>query len=189
MGLDSVELVMGVEKYFSISIPDREAEKAATVGRLVNCVASIKGIQTYNFALRETTFKKIQGQLINKSKITDQIGSALEFNNQKELTELESKIGLKLPGLKISSGKSPSLFSKFKNWIGIDPIYDFQKTVWKRYIDVILSYNLERVVNPTAISSKYEIYLAIMRLTADKIGVDYFEIGLEKSFTDDLGVD
>ena len=34
MGLDSVELVMAVEKHFGISIPDGEASKLVTVGKL-----------------------------------------------------------------------------------------------------------------------------------------------------------
>lgn len=38
MGLDSVELVMEVEKAFNIRIPDREAEKIITVGDFHNCV-------------------------------------------------------------------------------------------------------------------------------------------------------
>jgi len=42
---------------------------------------------------------------------------------------------------------------------------------------------------PNEYKSKYEIYLAIMRITVDKIGVNYSEIGIEKSFADDLGVD
>ena len=44
MGLDSVELIMEVEKHFSISIPDPEAEKAYSVGKLVDCVSKIPGI-------------------------------------------------------------------------------------------------------------------------------------------------
>jgi len=42
---------------------------------------------------------------------------------------------------------------------------------------------------PTEYKSKYEIYIAITKITVDKIGVDYSEMGIEKSFTDDLGVD
>ena len=38
MGLDSVELVMKVEKTFGINIPDQEAEKIATVGDMYNAV-------------------------------------------------------------------------------------------------------------------------------------------------------
>lgn len=34
MGLDTVELVMQVEKTFAITIPDHEAEKMVTVGAL-----------------------------------------------------------------------------------------------------------------------------------------------------------
>jgi acyl carrier protein len=38
MGLDSVELIMEVEKAFDIRIPDQEAEKATTVGELYETV-------------------------------------------------------------------------------------------------------------------------------------------------------
>jgi acyl carrier protein len=38
MGLDSVELVMEIEKSFGISIPDQEAEKITTVGKMYDAV-------------------------------------------------------------------------------------------------------------------------------------------------------
>jgi acyl carrier protein len=38
MGLDSVELVMEIEKKFDISIPDQEAEKITTVGKMYDAV-------------------------------------------------------------------------------------------------------------------------------------------------------
>ena len=66
---------------------------------------------------------------------------------------------------------------------------NFQNITWKKYIDIILAVNLENLNPPIVYNSKYEIYIAIMRLTVNKIGVDYGEIGIEKYFTDDLGVD
>lgn len=60
MGPDSVELIMEVEKHFSISIPDPEAEKAYTVGKLVDCVAGIMGVKGYDFSLREEYFVQIR---------------------------------------------------------------------------------------------------------------------------------
>ena len=44
MGLDSVELIMDVEKHFSTSIPYPEAEKSYTLGKLIDCVSKIPGI-------------------------------------------------------------------------------------------------------------------------------------------------
>ena len=40
MGLDTVELVMGVEKHFDITIPDEIAEKLFTVGLLHEYICS-----------------------------------------------------------------------------------------------------------------------------------------------------
>lgn len=65
MGLDSVELIMEVEKHFSISIPNREAEKAYTVGKLVDCVANILAVKSYDFTLREKTFSLFKTELQN----------------------------------------------------------------------------------------------------------------------------
>ena len=195
MGLDSIELVMEVEKYFSISIPDSEAEKAYTIGKLVDCIAKIKGLDKYDFSLRNSTFSKLQtevSQICGESptiSLNDKIGKSLDISNKLLLTQLEYKLGLNLPGIKLPPVKNPRLFEKFKNWMNFNPVYDFTKITWKKYVDVILAHNLQTTVNPASILSKYEIYLVLMRLTVDKIGVDYFEIGIEKSFTDDLGVD
>lgn len=38
MGLDSVDLIVQIEKAFDIQIPDSEAEKISTVGHLYACV-------------------------------------------------------------------------------------------------------------------------------------------------------
>lgn len=38
MGLDTVELIMQVEKTFAITIPDHEAEKMVTIGDMHDCV-------------------------------------------------------------------------------------------------------------------------------------------------------
>jgi acyl carrier protein len=40
MGLDSVELLMDIENFFSIQIPDTEAEKIYTIQNMVDSVAA-----------------------------------------------------------------------------------------------------------------------------------------------------
>jgi hypothetical protein len=76
-----------------------------------------------------------------------------------------------------------------KEWFSFMEKVDFDTIRWKNYIDIILAVNLEKIIDPKGIRSKYEIYIAVMKITVDKIGVEYSEIGIEKSFPDDLGVD
>jgi acyl carrier protein len=195
MGLDSVELVMEVEKHFSISIPDPEAEKAYTVGRLVDCVAKIKAVRGYDFSLRENTFAVIKKALleldanISNFPINSPVSKTLNIKDNPLLVLIESKTRLKLPGIDTKAGDANGVLTKLKKWLHFIESIDFENITWKKYIDIILAVNLEKLFPALQYNSKYEIYIAIMRITVDKIGVDYQEIGIEKSFTDDLGVD
>lgn len=195
MGLDSVELVMEVEKHFSISIPDPEAEKAYTVGKLVNCVSKIIKVRGYDFSLRENTFVFIKKALLALDpslpdfSITSIVSRSLNIKDKPLLRMLEHNTLLKLPGIDTKASDDNGILPKLKRWLHFIETIDFEKIIWKKYIDIILSANLEKLSPGIQYNSKYEIYIAIMRITVDKIGVDYEEIGIEKSFTDDLGVD
>jgi len=195
MGLDSVELVMAVEKHFSISIPDREAEKAYTVGKLVDCVANILGVSLYDFSLREKTFALLKNELLhlkddtNDFLINSKVMDNLDIQNKSLVTELENRINLKLPGIYFKPENDQGILGKVKGWFTFTDEINFKEISWKKFIDITIAKNLEKAISPDAYRSKYEIYLAIIRITVDKTGVDYEEIGLEKSFTDDLGVD
>lgn len=195
MGLDSVELIMAVENYFSISIPDKEAEKAYTVGRLVDCVANILHVDKYDFRLRDETFISIKSilQLRVDSDvnflITDKVRDTININDNALIIQLETSLDLRFPGINTVEINNNTPIGKLKDWWQSSPEMDFEKISWKKYVDMILAFNIEKKVIPHSIRSKYEIYIALMKIIVDKIGVEYSEIGLEKSFTDDLGVD
>lgn len=53
MGLDSVELLMDFENYFSISVPDLEAEKITTVQDMVDFVSKERRIFSEESVLKE----------------------------------------------------------------------------------------------------------------------------------------
>ena len=125
----------------------------------------------------------------NLFSITDKVNDNLKFEDRGHLAKLEQLINLKLPGIHITDEKTSGLFARFKNWINFSPVYNFNEITWRRNINAVLAHNMETAINPKLIKSKYEIYVVIMRMVVDKIGVDYLEIGIEKSFTDDLGVD
>ena len=69
MGLDGVELIMEVEKAFTIQIPDREAENILTVGDLYNSV--------WNHVEKEGADRKAIETKINQV-IVDTLGVSLK---------------------------------------------------------------------------------------------------------------
>jgi hypothetical protein len=195
MGLDSVELIVEVEKHFSISIPDREAEKAYTVGKLVDCVANILAVKSYDFALREKTFSLFKTELQNIRKdlgdflISSKVIDNLDIHDKSLIQVIESKLNLKLPGIYFKPENSNKILGNVKRWLTMTDDIEFNNITWKKFIDITLAKNLNSNALTIEYKSKYEIYIAIMRITVDKIGVDYTEIGIEKIFTDDLGID
>ncbi len=195
MGLDSVELIVEVEKHFSISIPDHEAEKAYTVGKLVDCVANILAVKSYDFALREKTFSLFKTELQNLRKdlgdfsISSKVADNLDIHDKSLIQAIETKLNLKLPGIYFNPENSNKILGNVKRWLTMIDDIDFNKITWKKFIDITLAKNLNSNALTIEYKSKYEIYIAIMRITVDKIGVGYTEIGIEKIFTDDLGID
>lgn len=195
MGLDSLELLVEIEKHFSISISDKDAEKAFTVGKLVDTVAKILNIAKYDFTLRDETFDSIKS-IVRSYKINspefsqiDKVVSTIDIADSHLLALIEGNLNLKLPGTDINLNRSNGVMNRIQKWFQFSEVPNFETISWKRYIDIVLAFNLTNLRPPIKYKSKYEIYIAIMRITVDKIGVSYSEIGIEKSFTDDLGVD
>jgi hypothetical protein len=69
------------------------------------------------------------------------------------------------------------------------PSYEWETLTVEQFVSAICANNYLELIDRNNIRSKYEIYIAVTGITVDKIGVDYFEIGPDKSFTSDLGID
>ena len=192
MGLDSVELVCAWEKYFDIEISNLEAEKIVTVQNAVDCIAMYLNITEDNTFLKDSISHELQKELINLEIIKD----ALNINNliYEMVTEdnLEKwgqlsnnlKLEVLLPTLNLKGSGIKQLFSKI--W---EPQYDYKTITIDQLIDVICSANIDKLVASQNIKSKYEIYIAIMAITVDRIGIDYYEFKKDKTFVKDFGID
>ncbi|MEO6638218.1 MAG: hypothetical protein ABIN25_08065 [Ginsengibacter sp.] len=137
MGLDSVKLLMEVEKHFGICIPDQEAEKARSVGNLVDCVANILGIKFYDFSLRDRTFSLLKAGLLGlknelkdcsiNSKVTD----SLDIQDKFLINELENKINLKLPDIYFKPTGKQRIVGRLREWFNSAEAINFDNLKWK----------------------------------------------------------
>lgn len=195
MGLDSIELIMGFEEYFSISIPDNEASSLYTVQSLVECVGRHLNVNSDDAKIQSEMLGNLSDALqLGESdqaelKLTDLISKYYDPNDDIQTKLLEHQLGLTIKGVTSNTPRSGSLLAKVKNAFVWASSYEWNKVTVASFIDAICAHNLENFVDRNNITSKYEIYLAVMRLTVDKIGVEYLEISPDKSFTKDLGID
>jgi acyl carrier protein len=195
MGLDSVELIIEVEKYFKIQIPDPEAEKIYIVKDMVDTVAKHLNIHSNETPLLDTMFSNVSSAIQtttktkNKIQLTDKISNYLSINNKEKWDELEKFIKLKVPRPDNYNPYSTKLSDKFKRLISWTPDYDWRTISFEQFVNAICANNYLTLLEPGKINNKHEIYIGVMGITVEKIGVDYFEILPDKSFTNDLGVD
>ncbi len=192
MGLDSVELLVEWEKYFNIQIPDPEAEKILTVQDAVDCVSRHLHILRYETTLQDEVFNRVQTALANidlKNSYTkdDFFCRKVPVNVEKFWTIFESELKLKVP--KPPKDSEDRFFGNKIFTASLREDFKYTEMTFGQLTDVICATNSEKFVNNKNIRSKYEIYIAIMTMTVEKIGIDPYSFRPEKTFTGDFGID
>ena len=195
MGLDSVELIVTVEKTFKIDIPDQECEQIYTVQDLINAVT--KRISHQNNTRKELLFNHIKNAILETTSSTTTIGLKTPIMDVFKLSnlafqweDLEKSLQLTLPelvpldfndkldthvkvlGLKIFKRKSPIT----KGNIG-------------QLIDWIISLNYQKIIDITGLISEYDIQRIVVGIVSDSVGLPVNEIELHHTMTTDLGID
>ena len=195
MGLDSIELVMEVEKHFKISITDPEAEKIYTVQAMVDIVASHLNITDKGAELRDKIFDNVNEALLKLHvtatpiSLTDKVSKYLSPEIPETWQLFKKELQLDVPNPEIVKGSSFKIIDKIKYAFNWAPLYDWSCITIDQFVAAICACNHEALINKERVTSLYEIYIAVIAITVNKTGVDYYEISPEKSFTNDLGVD
>lgn len=193
MGLDSVELLYTIERYFKISISDKQAEKIYTVLDMVEGVAAQLNILSNDTKFHDDLFAQITtcAQRIYQQDTIIQPNTLLSENillsNKGKWQDFEKMLGLKIP--KPQHPAQNTLLANIFNKKIVSSAYEVEKLTFSHLTTAIGARNYQSLLSITNLKSKYEIYLAVSGITAEMMGIDYYEISLEKSFTDNLGID
>ena len=197
MSLDTVELIVSIEKTFGISIPNEECEMLATVEQIVDCVYEKVKIQPNQKCLSQIVFYRIRKALIqfgnNKKDITPNTKMSdllSETNLASDWQRLEIKLQLKIPDL-VDLDLDKTLNKEVK-FFGIK-IYDRTEPVaentLRKFTNWIISMNFDKLISIENVSDKYEIERIVCAVVEDSTGVPLSEIQLHHSLTSDLGID
>ncbi|HWV66817.1 hypothetical protein [Chitinophaga sp.] len=180
MGLDSVELLVTFEEYFGIGIPDAEAETIFTVQDMVDIIAKHLDITDNSEDLKNHIFQNIKNStLVNPGiALTDNISAYISPQDHQTWSALEHHLQLNIPRPATKTG----IFTPLRD-------YEWEMITAGQFVDVICAHHFKALTSAANIKSKYEIYIIVMGITADKTGVDYYDILPNKSFTGDFGID
>lgn len=187
MGLDSIELLVSFEEYFSIEIPNLEAEKISTVQNMVDSVAAHKAIVEESQELKKSV-EAIFRQNLNLSE-NDTLFNLYHPSDKNFWTDLEKKTDLKISLPDWKHDATNTGISRIFMWMKWKPDYDWKEINFNRFCEVVCFNNYEKLIKPNLIKSKYEIYVAIAGITVEKTGVDCYEIFPQKAFVSDFGID
>jgi hypothetical protein len=189
MGLDTVELVMAIEKHFEVRIGDKDAERADTVQQVADLVATLRPVVPSDRDVRQ----EVRGRLLTPADqwIEDNTPFAVLCQGRKpdEMWRRWSTSGLKMPDLppKDRPGVGSRWFaSLLPKWVRGRSIMDLS---FGQVLDAIVAHNHGTLIDPLKPGSAYEILVAVIGITSDRLGVAELEIRPTDSYTNDLGAD
>lgn len=192
MSLDSVELLVSFENYFGVSIPDREAEKINTVEEMTDSICNHLGITSSHTTLRDDVFTILKKALRQKNLVSGSVNLndllINFFENDPEIWQyLEVTTGLSIS--RFPTPKEDTLMRKIMSHITWNPQTDYNALTFSDFCDVMCAANHQQLLDTKHLSSRYEVYIAVMAITEEKTGVDFYDIKPDKSFTNDFGID
>ena len=197
MGLDSVELLVNIEKYFDISIPDPEAAKISTLQDFANCVYQKVKINPTEVCKSRVLFYKLKIYFHTQFGISEQaiypeqrISELIATSNLHNVwRSIEQDFNLRLPELASFNLNPEKVNVKI---LGVT-IFRKRKTLtsgtMRDLVQWILALNHEKFINVNNLCSKHDIESIIIEIVSESVGIPVNELRLEQSIIHDLGID
>ncbi|RYE15453.1 MAG: hypothetical protein EOP34_03200 [Rickettsiales bacterium] len=185
MGLDSVELVMEWEDFFHLKISDLEASKMRTIADAVNYISTHVKYVDRGISIKEEVLKDIT-TLFSQFNLpigsTDLVFKVLTVDEEQLWKEISQTAPYDLP-LPFSTNTLGKWYDKlFPSKVNLNEL------TTDRYVDLICAVNYLKLIKQD-VQNQYEVMIAVMGMTIEKIGVSPFEVFWTSSFTNDLGID
>ena len=195
MGLDSVELLMLVEKHFNITIPDSEAEQAITPKILAKVIRKYITLNPESKCKSQVLFYILRIYFGEQYQFEQSLFKPTTLltelfpppDTKERWRKLETDFDILLPELTQEKEKAGwlSLFTP-RNLQSKKAIINYNV---RDLVEWVLSINHHDLVNKSSIFSESEIERIIIGITSYHMGIPVEEIQPNSKFVDDLGID
>lgn len=181
MSLDTVALVMQLEKRFDIRFEDDHMGSIHTVEQIAAEVCRILGVEEVVRDDREMVADIVRGAMLGRSE-ADLVDFPLRDQVVAELLRSLEGRSCVLPEL--GPFKSVRVF-----FVMQEPRGTLEALSIGQFIDRIVAYNHLVLIREKVPASRYAVMMVVLGIVADSTGVPIMRIALEDSLTNDLGLD
>ncbi len=193
MGLDTVELIVSLERYFNVEIADAIAESIYTVGDVAEWFSQQLGVAGQRqSAVRAAVAEQLLSEAPPSSDETTPLPQLVPDASALKAYQyaLRNRYGLVLPPLTLPSSVIVSASSLWERLTGqqLPRTPHWSTQTLAELIDWTVAFNYEKLLK-MPLCSQYEVEQAVIGITSDKSGVPIEEIRLDSTFTNDLGMD
>jgi acyl carrier protein len=180
MSLDTVALVMEIEKRFEMRFENDRMSRIETVEQIAGEVCRLLGVEVYRANERETAAAIVHSVLPGRRE-EELMEFPLSPQVVGDLARSLEAVGCLLPVL--GPFKSVRVFLIMQ-----DPGGTLESPSIEQFIDRIVAYN-HQVLIPSIPPSRYGVLMVVLGIVAESTGVPILRIALEDSLTIDLGLD
>jgi hypothetical protein len=194
MGLDSVELPMEWERYFNIEIPDIIAEKITTVQNAVDAISAILNISDEGTEPNYSVFNRLQNAIAKSGLAnapiaqSDLVAKVHPDCSKHEWTLIARELELEVPfpPCVANDNSFKSIILAAIRWT---PNFNYAEFTFSEFTDIICGNNYQTLIDARSIKTRYEIYIVLMAMIVEKIGISIYEFKSGKIFIGDFGID
>ncbi len=189
MGMDTVEMVMEMERKLSLAFDDRDIEQVATLGEMVELGCRLRGVTDDGGELETQLTEDVLAALRIAGIETMGLGKDTAFFSLFPDVEGEAWEAFR----RALDCDLPSPVVKFRKRLGLfyanPPYYDYQKLTLR---DVVRVVGIQRILADQIQlppGSQLGVELVVFAVTAQQGGLDPYGLRSWHSFANDLGLD
>ena len=179
MGLDSVELIMSIEKHFDILYPDKEIQQANTIEELTLLTAKIIKVDNPIKPEFDAVYNLLKSYWNDDIKLYHLVNQYIKING---VNIMAREVELKIPN------HSSLSFNQLKSWLNYYFIKWENLTV-EDFINAIIIANPNQFFTELIPNTIYGIYITIARIIEDRIGCPIYDLQPRVHIFNELGID
>ena len=179
MGLDTVELIVTIEKYFDLHFKDDDFKNISEVGEISDLVADYLSITNNDKTEFNEVFSLLKSHWNSDLELYELVNTYLALENR---ADFEKNLGMQIPQ---HSSERLTLLKKIFDYY----LFQWHQLTIEHFINAIIITNKDQFFTQKISKTRYGIYIEVSRIIRRQLDSPIYDIQPSSSITKDLRID